>query len=355
VQGNQFVLGNGAPFAWRGISAFRLVEMEAAGRGQDVDAYLAWAASENLNVVRVLAMAKHLFELPPARGLTHLNVLLTRAAAHGVFVEIVALADTASYDIDPAVHVERIGRIAQDHSNALVEIANEPYHGTQDVRVHSLAYLSAMLRRLPSHVPVALGAAEFPTSYDTGTYVTAHFPRSSGAGGWGHVRDLRTGRELLRAAAKPVISDEPIGAGARFEPGRRDDDPERFRAAAVATRLTGMGATFHYEGGLQARKPEGRELECFRAWQEGWALVPGAEPIIATDPGAPGGPVNAINGDSHVASYVGVRGDTAWVLAAGTTGPVRVEWSAGWTVSDTRQWPRSQWFAATRPNTSQRR
>jgi hypothetical protein len=115
-----------------------------------------------------------------------------------------------------------------------------------------------------------------------------------------------------------------------------------------------MGATFHYEGGLQARKPEGRELECFRAWQEGWALVPGAEPIIASDPGAANGPVGAIHGGSYVASYVGVRGDTAWVLAAGTTGPVRVEWSAGWTVSDTRQWPRSQWFVAARNPRSQR-
>jgi hypothetical protein len=355
VQGDQFVLASGAPFTWRGITAFRLLEMEAAGRGQDVDAYLTWAASENLNVVRVLAMAKHLFELTPARGLAHLNVLLTRAASHGLFVEIVALADTASYAIDPALHVERIGRIAQDHSNALVEIANEPYHGTQDVRVHSPAYLSAMLRRLPSNLPVALGAAEFPTAYDTGTYVTAHFPRSSGAGGWGHVRDLRTGRELLRAAARPVISDEPIGAGPRFEPGRRDDDPERFRAAALATRLTGMGATFHYEGGLQAHKPEGRELECLRAWQEGWTLVPGAEPIVPSDPGAPGGPIAAISGGEPVATFIGVRGNKAWVLIAGTSDPVQIEWSAGWSPTDAREWPHSRWFAATGSGTGQRR
>jgi hypothetical protein len=348
VTSGRFVLPDGAPFAWRGVSAFRLLEMEAAGRARDVDAYLTWAASEHLNVVRVLAMAKHLFELPPETGLVHLDTLLTRAAAHGLFVEVVALADTASYPIDPAAHVERVARICRKHSNALLEIANEPYHATQVPRIHQREYLRQLLSRIPPGVPAAVGAGDFPALYDDGTYATAHFPRSSGAEGWGHVRDLKLGGELLRASRKPVINDEPIGAGQRFEPGRRDDSPERFRAAALASRLIGLGATFHYEGGLQARIPEGRELECFRAWQEAWTLVPGAEPIVAEDAAVEGGPVKAIRGEGYAASFIGVRGDTAWVLVAGSTTPVRVEWSAGWAPADTRRWPRSQWYAASR-------
>jgi hypothetical protein len=320
--------------------------MEAAGRAHDVDAYLAWAAAEHLNVVRVLAMAKHLFELSPERGLAHLDRLLTRAAAHGLFVEVVALADTASYSIDPAAHVERVARICQKHPNALLEIANEPYHGTQAPRIHDREYLRELLRRVPPGVPAAAGAAEFPTLYDDGVYSTAHFPRSSGAEGWGHVRDLQLGTDLLRASRKPLINDEPIGAGQRFEPGRRDDSPERFRAAALASRLIGLGATFHYEGGLQARKPEGRELECFRAWQEAWSLVPGAEPIVTRTAGVEGGAVKAIHGGGYAASFIGERGDTAWVLVAGTTGPVKIEWSPGWSAADVRQWPRSQWYVA---------
>jgi hypothetical protein len=286
VERGRFVLPAGTPFDWRGISAFRLLEMEAAGRRDEVDSYLSWAASEHLTVVRVLTMAKHLFELPPERGAPHLDALLDRAASHGLFVEVVALADTASYAIDPAVHVQRIARICAHHSNALLEIANEPYHPTQADRVHDQNYLRDLLRLVPAGVPAAAGAADFPTQYTEGTYVTAHFPRSIGAEGWGHVRDLKTGRDLLRASGKPVINDEPVGAGQRFEPGRRDDDPERFRAAALASRLTGLGSTFHYEGGLHARKPEGRELECFRAWQEAWSLIPGVEQITATDGGA---------------------------------------------------------------------
>jgi hypothetical protein len=342
------VLSDGTPFSWRGITAFRLLEMEAAGRGHEVDAYLAWAASERLNVVRVLAMAKHLFELPPARGLAHLNALLDRAAAHGLYVEVVALADTGSYSFDPATHVDRVARICRDHPNALIEIANEPYHPTQEQRIHDLNYLRSLVRRVPSTILVASGAAESPDIHGEGAYLTVHFPRSSGAEGWGHVRDLKSGRDLLRAARKPIINDEPIGAGPRFEPGRRDDVPERFRAAAIASRLIGLGATFHYEGGLHARKPEGRELECFRAWQEAWTLVPGAEPITPSDPGAAAGPVKALHGDGYAGAFIGVRGDSAWVLIAGTAGPVRIEWGQGWSARDSREWPRSRWYSASR-------
>ena len=255
VTGTRFVRADGSPFEWRGITAFRLLEMEAAGRIADVDAYLAWASSRGLTVVRVLAMAKHLFELPPDRGVAHLDAFLTRAASHGLYVEVVALADTGAYPIDPAAHVDRVGRICAQHPNALLEIANEPYHQTQLPAVRDYAFLRSLLGRVPDPVVTALGAPEFPELLADGDYATIHSSRSSGARGWGHVRDLSTGRELLARAGKPVINDEPIGAGPRYQPGRRDDSPERFRAAALMSRMIGLGATFHYEGGLQAALP----------------------------------------------------------------------------------------------------
>src|SRR3954469_10335281 len=54
------VLLDGKPFQWRGISAFRLVEMEAHGRHANVSRYLDWAAARHLTVVRVFTMARHL-------------------------------------------------------------------------------------------------------------------------------------------------------------------------------------------------------------------------------------------------------------------------------------------------------
>ena len=243
--------------------------MEAAGRSADVDAYLSWAADQKLTVVRVLAMAKHLFELPPERGLAALDAFLSRASRHGLHVEIVALADTASFEIDLPSHVRRIGAVAVTHPNAFVEVANEPYHSTQREALHRGEYLEQLRREIPSHVLVALGAADYPNLHVAGDYVTFHSSRSPAENGWGHVRDIRAAGDLLRKAGKPLVNDEPIGAGEKFEPGRRDDNPERFRAHALAARQLGIYSTFHYEGGLQARIPDGRQLECFRAWREG--------------------------------------------------------------------------------------
>jgi hypothetical protein len=269
IKGTRFVHADGRPFTWRGITAFRLLEMEAGGRAAEADAYLAWAAGQKLTVVRVLAMAKHLFELSPDRGIGALDPFLTRAARHGLFVEIVALADTASYDLDLPAHVRAVGAIAARHPNALIEIANEPYHSTQREALHRGDYLVLLRREIPAGVPVALGAAEYPELHIGGDYVTFHSSRSPAQNGFGHVRDIRIVAELLRKAGKPLVDDEPIGAGERFVAGRRDDNPERFRQhAAAATRL-GAAVTFHYEGGLQARIPAGRELACFLAWKAG--------------------------------------------------------------------------------------
>ena len=78
----------------------------------------------------------------------------------------------------------------------------------------------------------------------------------------------------MKQYGRPVVSDEPIGAAREAVPGRRDNSPAQFRAAAKATRAAGMYGTFHYEGGLQARIPEGVELACFNAWMDG-LLAPG--------------------------------------------------------------------------------
>jgi hypothetical protein len=72
---------------------------------------------------------------------------------------------------------------------------------------------------------------------------------------------------------KPVVSDEPIGAGPEFVPGRRDNSPDRFAAAAALSRLAGLHPTFHYEGGLHARVPTGQELACFEAWSSALDLM----------------------------------------------------------------------------------
>ena len=268
TQGTTFVRADGSVFEWRGISAFALIEQIASGRSAEAESYLAWAASQKITVVRVLVMAQHLFKLSPEQGRASLPRLLEMAAAHGLHVEIVALADTAGASINFEQHIKDVGAIAARHANALVEIANEPGHPTQDAKLHQAAPLESLAALVPEQVPVALGSAEYGDAFAGGDYATIHFPRDTGDDGWGHVRKLAEGASLVERWRKPVVSDEPIGAGEHFVAGRRDDDPRRFAAAALLTRFAGLQPTFHYEGGLLAKRPTGREQAAFDAWSK---------------------------------------------------------------------------------------
>ena len=264
VSGTRFLKPDGSQFHWRGISAFRLLEFVAHGREKEADAYLKWAASKRLNVVRVFAMADGIFQLTPADGERALPRLLEMAWRHRIYVEVVAFTGTSVIKVDRAAFVKSIAAICAKHPNALLELANEPGHPTQAAEMHDPGHLQSLLPLVPKHVPVALGSVEYHDGFAAGTYVTWHSPRG---GNW--ARQVEEGAALLKKFGKPVINDEPIGAADKAEPGRRDSDPARFRAAAAAMRRAGIGATFHYDGGIQTRLPTKGELACLDAWLEG--------------------------------------------------------------------------------------
>ncbi|MEX2273399.1 MAG: hypothetical protein WD690_18155 [Vicinamibacterales bacterium] len=313
VAGTLFRRADGTAFEWRGITAFRLLEFVASGKEAEAAAYLDWAAKNQVTVVRVLVMAKHLFPLAPADGLRALPRLLTLAAERGVYVEVVALADTAAYAIDLDAHVKAAGAIAAAHTNAFLELANEPFHQTQHPSLNDRETLARLAALVPEEVVLAYGA-DAPESSGGGDYVTVHVSR--GEGPWGHVLGLAAGRKWVTLYGRPVVSDEPIGAAATRQPGRRDNSPERFRAAAVLTRMSGMHATFHYEGGLHARIPAGVENACFQAWREAWTLLPR---------GIEGGAFSQLE-PSKGALFRTELGDRTWVLGvAGATLPAGVK------------------------------
>lgn len=270
VRGTAFATPDGTPFPWRGITAFRLAEMVAAGNDDEAAAYLDWAAANGVTVVRVLAMAQNLFQLSPEDGRRALPRLLEMAAGRGLQVEVVALADTAHFEVDLDEQVRAIGEIAGKHPNAIVEIANEPFHRTQHPSLHESSTLIRLAKAVPEEVLVAYG--EYSDAAPVADYLTVHTPR--GGEPWDHVLSLAEGHGLVERHRRPVVSDEPIGAAPQLRPGRRDNSPERFRAAAILTRMAGMHATFHYEGGLHAKIPTGIELACFRAWLDGWRQLP---------------------------------------------------------------------------------
>jgi hypothetical protein len=261
ASGTSWIGANGKTFEWRGITAFRLAEFVAHGREAEADRYLAWAASQKLTIVRVLAMAHVLFQLTPSEGAPAMDRLLGIAERHGLAIEIVALADTASYTFDLRAHVRALGTIAARHPNAVIEIANEPYHPTQSADVQRHDVLHGLREMIPRDVAVSLGTLDDKGELAGGDYITWHSPRD---GDW--PERLREGASLLQRFGKPVIADEPMGAADRAIPGRRDDRPDRFRAAARILRQIGLGATFHYEGGLQARIPSPKEAASLEAW-----------------------------------------------------------------------------------------
>lgn len=271
VKETAFLDAANRPFEWRGITAFRLPEMIANGREQEAIAYLDWAKSEQLTVVRVLLMAQHLFKLTPDAGRAALPRLLDLAKERGIAVEIVALADTKDVPLDYDAHIREIGRVALERGNGFVELANEPGHPTQDSRVHQPAFLQRLAAQLPEPLVVALGSIEYGEGYAAADYATTHLPR--GEKDWDHVLAISERWKTVIALRKPLVSDEPIGAAPEYQAGRRDNEPSRFAAAAALTRFVGMSATFHYEGGLQAVIPAGREAACLAAWQLGLALL----------------------------------------------------------------------------------
>lgn len=344
VRGTGFIDSAGNAFEWRGVTAFRLPEMIAAGREAEAMAYLDWAASKKLNVARVLLMAHHLFELAPEDGRRALPRLLDLAEARGIAVEVVPLADTREIQVDFDAHVREVGRMALEKGNAFVELANEPGHATQDSRLHDPAELQRLAALVPDGVVVALGSAEYDDGYAGRDYATFHFPRERE---WGHVLALADGAAMLRRWGKPVINDEPIGAAADYGEGRRDNVPERFGAAAALTGFVGLGATFHYEGGLQARLPDEREAACLDAWMQGLALVrdlPHDRQVLDTD---------AVSGLAAVtgarAAFASTAGQTAAMLLIDPSPDAKVTWRDGWREIRRTSAPGAQLVLATRP------
>jgi hypothetical protein len=319
--------------------------MVANGRQREAAAYLAWARAEGLTVVRVFAMAKLIFDLPPDRGIESLPRLLTLAARHGLYVEVVALADTKRYPVDPVLHVSRIGAICAAHDNALIEIANEPDHGSQMDELRDRRYLAMLRAKIPRNVPVALGSSikDNGLSGDDGggDYLTVHLTRAEWGTDDGQLSDIPKAAQLALRANKPVINDEPIGAGEEREPGRRESAPARFRAMSLASRLAGLGATFHYEDGIQARIPMGRQAEAFAAWQEAWSLLPrDIEETAVFHPGATkASPVDGVRPAAALPVMVGERANDAWALLVESGQDAAVTWREGWRQLDGWAWP----------------
>lgn len=326
---------DGSRFSWRGVTAFGLVDLVADNREADAQAFIAWAARTGFTVVRVLAMNRGWMDLSPADGRRALPRALALARAHGLYVQVVALAGTGSPEFsgDAFLH-EQVREVAQACAaadNCVLELANEPYHSTQ-AALNDVARMRRLQRDVPSNVPVAWGAARDHRSDDMagGTYVVAHVARRGDR--WDRVSRVQELGDLSQRTAKFVVDSEPIGAAESPQPSRRDSEPGAFFAQGLLARIFDVGTTFHCEDCLLARVPGPVQQQCAEALIAGATLASPATALTPVAVGAPSAPVARLAPLSPQArTFAAVAPSEGVVLVLGASERPQPSWQRDWT------------------------
>lgn len=319
----------GAKVPWTAVTGFRLVEQVAHGRAGEAAAFLDSLGPAR--GVRVLVMARWLFQLSPDEGVAALAATLDLAQKHGRYLEVTIFADTKSFGLGDGDYrriVDQVGAICAAHvACGLVEIANEVWslHDTQAEPLGDLAFLRSLRETVKKHgdLPVSLGSTHADQDesdrMQDGDYLTIHGARDDGDGGWRFVRHTNEQRALADRLGKYANNQEP----------RRDDlDCGRQIGLALLTRLFSLGDTFHYAGGLQSQPPTGAEAAAFQCRARGWAAVPDDWWGEYKNAGFVGSPVKSFDGAVRV--YSSVNGGRAYTLVLGATPALRIDWNDGW-------------------------
>lgn len=328
AEGRSLVCADGRVFRWRGVTAFRLADLVADGREAEAVTYLDWADRSGFNVVRVLATLCCWFDLPPEAGRRALPRVLELAAARGMHVQIVALAGTAPHErpIDLEAQVRAIGAIAAAHENAIVEIANEPEHSTQDRKLHEFAYVDALTTLVPAEVLTIGGSARYDHAVTPplGDLVTRHLSRLDNM--WEMMQRLRGLDHVARTTGRPVLSGEPFGAGETRVPGTRETDADLFFTYGALCRVFELACNFHLEAGLHAGRPGKVQLAAADAFVAGMRSVPDDWRLTFRDLGSPESPVARAHLGRARAVYSGLAGDDGLTVAFGVRGDLEMQW-----------------------------
>ncbi len=322
---------DGSRFRWRGVTAFALLDLVADGKEPEARAYLQWARDATFTVVRVLAMnPKGWFDLEATDGRRALPALLRLARDHRLYVQIVALANTASRsEGDLREQVREIGRLCAAADNCVLEIANEPYHRSQ-AKLHDAAVMRRLQQEVPKGVIAAWGAAprHRSDSMAGGEYVVAHVARSGDR--WARVDRMRDLERLSTRTGKFVVDNEPIGAAEEAERNRRDTEPAAFFAQGILSRLLELGSTFHCEDCLRAQVPRQTQQACAKAFIAGATLMPDNVVLAPVDMAAANAPVRQrLDASGHYA-VAAVAGDRGWLALLGAGRNGEVPWSGAW-------------------------
>ena len=334
IQGTGFRTADGRPFQWRGITAFRLLDYIADGNEAAARSYLMWAKSQQLTIVRVLAMGGGWMELKPEDGRRALPRLLSLAREQGLHVEVVALAGTRDMPVNLDEHLTALGTTLGEYPNALLE--DRQRAGAPDARRRRWGSRKSCWRSRPACRRTCRSRSDRskPTRRSRkADYATWHSPRDNKLDGWGHV--------LRRWPRGPSC----CGNGRSRSISRRAD---RRRAEAPARAGATIAGAVPRRGALDAPGRAGRDLP-LRGWPAGQdagrpragmlqrlerSLDPAArrhrvrrERSLSPVLRAPWCRTSTARGRSAV--FERVAGNRGWVLAVGPGEPA-LRLAAGW-------------------------
>ena len=334
------------PFQIRALSEFDLVHLARIGNVDEVARRMDRAKAANRNVLRVLLMAKNLFDLSPAMPgyIEAQRAVETMAHERGLRVEWVIFADATQ--VMPS-HAERERFLDQILSVLLpvdpVNLVNES-RKNWDAKPTDPALLNmvAHVRREgftcslsdPSDVvddPITGEPlrSSLVTLAQHGPILVLHAERKARDQRWaGWVDHLKGFNEVAFDLDRVLYHQEPMGAASVYQDGRRDNRPLAHLAASLVCAVMQMGYCYHYISAQSDARP-GLDL-CAAA-----ALVPCGPEWTPRNAGTGGACVTKFNGYDKIRSCD--NGREAWAVGYGYRGGT-VEWAGGWTPQSVGDW-----------------
>jgi hypothetical protein len=334
-------------FGWRGVSEFDAIHAVLTGRRSDLQRRFDRAAANGCNGIRVLMMARNLFQLDPGQAgyWPAVDVAVQDAHQRGLYVELVLFADAQAVMPNPAARIEFAAEFAawaNGRPGLLPQYANEAAFNGWSGATDPLLF--DIVGRTTLTMPFSISdPSDYVADTDTGEplrgefvalsrrspILVLHAERKAPDTRWaGWVDHLKGFDEVCpRDSLRYRIHDEPMGAAADWQPGRRDNRPDAHRAAALVCAVLGIGYTYHYISAQSDATPglDGQKIA---------AQIPQTPDFQFKNAGTGGACVRSFSGWDKIRTCD--NGREAWAVAYGHPAvPRSIEWADGWSVQDT--------------------
>lgn len=331
----RFWVNDAGTYRPRYLSGFKLPAL-ACQDPDRVQHYLDLAVTLGFNGVRTMAGALTWGPQSPVEACDGLPMVLQEAAARNLSLEVTILTDSGT-GYDCRAQVDDIGMICDLADNAICEVANEPYHGSQCDAVHDYANLAqwGAASLGARHLAWAEGAPETDEPspeagyHFDGPYITLHLDR--GRDEWNMVRRVRELENVSNTYDRPVMNNEPIGWAEVAEPGRRCANPAIAFTMGALSRGFEVGLVSHADHGLECDDPGPVQTQCHQAAVRGFRVYGVDTRLRFENAGWATSPIETARfEDTIVRAYSFMDGgDHGWSVLLGLTGDPGVRWQNG--------------------------